>query len=168
MHPQLVAELRSFKPKDAKPVHRVLPEVPDMDVLKLDLKAAGIDYGNKEIGFADLHAQRKTLNMLSASHGVKPRSRQAQLRYTDPRLTEGTYWDDVLFVQPHAEEVKKAAAIPTSMPLLGLNESTESGFLRAGNSRLNGALGVTGWHRRKRECRGFGGVAGGGGYLISG
>jgi len=67
-----------------------------MDVLKLDLAFAGIDYGNKEIGFADLHAMRMSLNMMLAAQGVKSRSRQAHLRHTDPRLTEVTYFDKSL------------------------------------------------------------------------
>jgi len=56
-------------------------------VLLKNLAMAKIDYGNKETGFADLHAQRKTLNVLLASNGVSKRTRQSQLRHSDPRLT---------------------------------------------------------------------------------
>ena len=114
MHPQLVDELLAYRPEGAKPKDRVLAVVPDMDVLKLDLAFAGIDYGSKEIGFADLHALRMSLNTMLAAQGVKSRSRQAHLRHTDPRLTEVTYFDKSLYVQPHAEELKKVTAIPTT------------------------------------------------------
>ncbi len=112
LHPQLADELRAFKPADARPTDRVLPTVPDMDVMKLDLKFAGIEYGDDEIGFADLHAQRKTMNTMLASQGMESRIRQAQLRHTDPRLTEGTYFDKLLFVKPQAEAMNRVAAIP--------------------------------------------------------
>ena len=82
--------------------------------MKLDLALAGIDYGNKEIGFADLHALRMSLNTMLAAQGVKSRSRQVHLRHTDPRLTEETYFDKSLYVQPHAEELKKVTAISTT------------------------------------------------------
>src|SRR5690606_23310487 len=57
LHPQAISELQVYKPANAKPSDRVLPEVPSMNVLKRDLAFAGIDYGSQEIGFADLHAQ---------------------------------------------------------------------------------------------------------------
>ena len=38
--------------------------------MKSDLKFAGIEYGDREIGYADLHAARKTLNSMLATHGV--------------------------------------------------------------------------------------------------
>jgi hypothetical protein len=114
MHAQLVDELLAYRPEGAKPKDRVLAVVPDMEVLKLDLAFAGIDYGSKEIGFADLHALWMSLNTMWAAQGVKSRSRPAQLRHTAPRLTEVTYFDKRLYVQPHAEELKKVTAIPTT------------------------------------------------------
>ena len=116
MHPQLAEELLAFRPIDAKPTDRVLPEVPDTVVIQRDLAFAGIEYGNREIGFADLHAQRKTLNTMLAAQAVAPRVRQAQLRHTDPRLTEGTYFDRVEFLRPQAESIARAAPIPTMSP----------------------------------------------------
>jgi integrase len=88
LHPQAMEELLAFGPPSAKPTDRVLPVVPSMKVLKADLRLAGIEYGNADIDYADLHAQRKTLNTMLAAHKVDPRTRQAQLRHTDPRLTE--------------------------------------------------------------------------------
>lgn len=111
----------------AKPTHRVLAVVPDMDVLKRDLAFAGTDYGNQEIGFADLHALRMSLNRMVASQGVKSRSRQAHLRHTDPRLTEVTYFDKSLFVQPLAEELKKVMPLPMTAASGGAGNAQEIG-----------------------------------------
>ena len=120
LHPQLVAELAGYRPEGVAVSIRVLPDVPDMDVMKLDLAYAGIDYGNKEIGFADLHSMRMTLNTLLATHNVGSRVRQAQLRHADPKLTEVTYFDKSLFLLPHAEQLKLVAAIPVpAIPMPG-------------------------------------------------
>jgi integrase len=112
LHPQLAAELLAFKPANAQPTDRVLPVVPAMNVMRLDLKFAGIDYGDQQIGYADLHAQRTTMNTMLASQGIDARTRQAQLRHTDPRLTEVTYFDKQMFVKPQALALNQAAAIP--------------------------------------------------------
>ena len=48
-----------------------------------------------------------------AAHKVDPRTRQAQLRHTDPRLTEGTYFDHEVFLAPQAEQIQRVPAIPT-------------------------------------------------------
>jgi hypothetical protein len=123
VHWQLAEELAAYRPVGARPRDRVLPVVPDMKVMKLDLAFAGINYGNREIGFADLHSMRMTLNTMLAAQGVNSRSRQAQLRHNDPRLTEITYFDQVKFVQPHAREIGKALAIPTRLVNLPTEES---------------------------------------------
>jgi integrase len=112
LHQQIIEELRAFTPDNSKPRDRVLREVPDMDVMKLDLAFAGIEYGNADIGFADLHAQRTTMNTMLASQGIDSRTRQSQLRHTDPRLTEGTYFDKMQYIRPQAEKLNEAAAIP--------------------------------------------------------
>ena len=112
LHPQIAAELRKFKPAGAKPLDVVLPEVPSMGVMKKDLAMAGINYKTQD-GFADLHAQRMTLNMMLAAQNVDPRARQTQLRHTDPRLTETTYWDTQRNIRPQAEKLGQAAPIPT-------------------------------------------------------
>ena len=79
--------------------------------MKSDLKFAGIEYGDREIGYADLHAARKTLNSMLATHGVDGRTRQSQLRHADPKLTEGTYLDQSIFIAPQAEQINSVAAI---------------------------------------------------------
>ncbi len=112
LHVQLVVELTEYRPAAATPGDRVLADVPDMDVMKLDLTHAGIDYGNKGIGFADLHSMRMTSNDLLAANKVGSRVRQAQLRHADRKLTEVTYFDKSLYLQPHAEQLNLVAAIP--------------------------------------------------------
>jgi hypothetical protein len=46
-------------------------------------------------------------------HGLKGDG-EAHLRHTDPRLTDVTCFYKSLYVQPHAEELKKVMAIPTT------------------------------------------------------
>ena len=108
---RVAASLQSRSAK-AKPGDRVLKCVPSMKVLKADLAFAGINYGNAKDGYADLHAQRKSLNTLLASHKVDSRTRQSQLRHTDPRLTEDRYFDHQMFLAPQAEQISRVPAIP--------------------------------------------------------
>ena len=113
LHPQLVAELLAYRPEKLEAGSLVLPgRMPAMEVLKKDLAFAKIEYGNAEMGFADLHAQRKTLNTMLAANGVDSRVRQAQLRHTDPRLTENVYFDRSLYVKPQADQIARVPAIP--------------------------------------------------------
>ena len=110
LHPQLAEELKKWKPKDAEPTDKVVSSVPSMKVLIADLKLAGIEYGNDEIGFADLHAQRKSLSTAMAANNLSQRVRQAHMRHTDPRLTEVTYMDPKLL--PVAAEIASMPWIP--------------------------------------------------------
>ena len=111
LHAQVADELRAFRPAAAAATDPVLPEVPMMAVMKRDLAHAGIAYGDRETGYADLHSMRTTLNTLLASHDVAPRTRQSQLRHGDPRLTEVTYFDKSRYLEPHAKQLNRAAAI---------------------------------------------------------
>jgi integrase len=112
LHAQAVEEILKYRPAKFAPTDRVLREVPSMSVMKKDLAFAGIDYGDRKIGFADLHALRMTLNNMLASQGVDVRTRQSQLRHTDPRLTEVTYFDKLQFIKPQSEKLNQADAIP--------------------------------------------------------
>ena len=112
LHAQLVEELATFRPADPDPTASVLSDVPDMTVLKRDLARAGIDRGSRETGLADLHAMRMTLNNPLAADGVAPRSRQAQLRHADPKRTGVTHFDRSRYLQPYAEQLNQASAIP--------------------------------------------------------
>lgn len=103
-----------MRPANANPSDRVLSIVPSMKALVADLKLAEIDYGDKIKGFADFHALRTSLNTMMAVSGMNTRMRQAQMRHTDPRLTEITYLDEKLL--PIAQELAKVPAIPTQNP----------------------------------------------------
>ena len=138
LHDQLAAELATFHPGAPAPSDRVVPDVPNMKVLKLDLAHARIDYGTKEIGFADLHSMRMTLNNLLAASKVGSRTRQAQLRHTDPKLTEVTYFDKSLYLQPHAEQLNQAAAIPSRFAAAKPTPRRNSGLVRAQNAHKTG------------------------------
>ena len=117
LHAQVVEELTAVRPAESEPTDAVLPEVPDMDVMKLDLAHAGVAYGDRETGYADLHSMRTTLNTLLASHDVAPRTRQSQLRHGDPRLTEVTYFDKGRYLEPHARQLNRAAPIAAGTPV---------------------------------------------------
>jgi integrase len=67
-----------------------------MKVMNADLKFAGIEYGSQAMGYADLHAMRKSLSTMMAAAGMSQRARQAHMRHLDPRLTEATYTDETL------------------------------------------------------------------------
>lgn len=116
LHHQLADELRAYRPDDWSPSDSVVQTVPDMNVMRRDLAWAGIDAGDRIRGFIDLHSLRMTLNTLMASHGMTQRSRQAQMRHSDPRLTEVTYMDQTLL--PIADELGRVPAIPLGGPTL--------------------------------------------------
>jgi len=110
IHPQLAEALRKWRDENIDNNQYVVSRVPGMKVLKADLKLAGIEYGNEQIGYADLHAQRMSLSTTMAVHRLSPRVRQAHMRHTDPRLTDNTYMDETLL--PVAEELFSIPWIP--------------------------------------------------------
>ncbi len=114
VHPELAEELRGWRPATAKPEHLVFKSVPSMRVLRADLKFAGIESGDAVTGFVDLHALRLSYGTMMAVHGVSQRSRQAQMRHSDPRLTEVTYIDARLL--PVAAELQTIPAINGPRP----------------------------------------------------
>jgi integrase len=110
LHPQVVDALQEWREASGRRKGRVVSTVPDMKTMKADLKLAGIEYGDAEIGFVDLHAQRMALGTHMAVNGVSQRVRQAHMRHKDPRLTEITYMDEKLL--PVAQEICRLPAIP--------------------------------------------------------
>ncbi len=110
IHPQLAEALRQFKPTACSPDDQVVSTVPDMKAFKADLKLAGIEYGDQAMGYADLHATRMSLSTKMAAEGLSLRVRQAQMRHTDPRLTDNTYMDENLL--PIADEIMRLPSIP--------------------------------------------------------
>lgn len=155
LHSQAIEELRNFRPIDPQPHDQVLPQVPSMAVMKRDLAFAGIDYGNREDGYADLHAQRKTLNMMLASQGVAPRARQAQLRHTDPRLTEDTYFDKQNFLEPQTRMVNGAAAIPVAGRPKTRTDPIQSAQLMHNGNGPEGLLGSQSGTQGERDGAGL-------------
>jgi len=110
IHPQLAEALRKWREENVGENQHVVSGVPGMKVLKADLELAGIEYGNEQIGYADLHAQRMSLSTAMAVHRLSPRVRQAHMRHTDPRLTDNTYMDETLL--PVADELFNMPWIP--------------------------------------------------------
>ena len=47
LHAQVRGELRAFRPADATATGAVLPDVPVMRIVRLNLAHAGIEYGNR-------------------------------------------------------------------------------------------------------------------------
>ena len=95
--------------------------------MKADLKLAGIEYGNEQIGYANLHAQRMSLSTSMAVHQLSPRVRQAHMRHTDPRLTNVTYMDEKpnLIVLINPELVSKSGSCVSEEGCLSLPEIRE-------------------------------------------
>ena len=110
IHPQLADALKGWRSADAEPTDTVVSTVPRMNVVRADLKFAGIEYGDAQIGYADLHAQRMSLSTAMAVRKLSPRVRQAHMRHTDPRLTDNTYMDESLL--PIAQELATMPWIP--------------------------------------------------------
>ncbi len=110
LHPQPAQELRDYRPEDRNPTHLVVSAVPDMIVMRRDLAMAGIDPGDRKTGFVDFLSLRMTLSTMLAVYGMSQRARQAQMRHSDPKLTEITYMD--LTLLPIADELARVPAIP--------------------------------------------------------
>jgi len=94
IHPELAAALIRHCEGVTSADLPIVSTVPNMKAFRADLKLAGIDPGNRESGFIDFHALRKTLGTIMAASGLSPRMRQTHMRHTDPRLTENTYMDE--------------------------------------------------------------------------
>ncbi|MCC6428616.1 MAG: hypothetical protein IT435_17580 [Phycisphaerales bacterium] len=75
----------------------------------------------------DFHSLRMTLSTMMAVYGMSQRSRQAQMRHSDPKLTEITYMD--LTLLPIADELARVPAIPlgTTRAALGPGRGRDGG-----------------------------------------
>jgi integrase len=111
LHPQLAEALREARPAKASGAERVVNTVPNMKVLKADLKLAGIPYVDDRDLYADFHSLRGSLATRLSAQGVSLRIVQAVMRHTDPRLTAKAYTDERLL--PLAEALSTAQPIPT-------------------------------------------------------
>jgi len=141
LHVQLDEELQAFRPKTASSSQKVIRTVPNMKVLRADLKLAGIEDIDAEGLYADLHALGKSFITAMAASGVSQRAAQAIARHTDPRLTANAYTDENLL--PLAAEMAKVPRIPT-IPLPFSPTSISDAVLKSdkGYSTNNGGQNV--------------------------
>jgi hypothetical protein len=96
IHPDLVEDLKSFKPKAALPGQAVFPEMPDMDDHRALLKAAGVAYVDATGRYADFHSFRKTHGTNLQLAGIHQRTAMEQMRLSSPRLLDHIYTDSSL------------------------------------------------------------------------
>lgn len=114
IHPQLADELKNWQPKNAEPTDLVFHTVPDMKCLRADLTLAEISDKDEAGRFVDFHSLRVSLSTMLAAHKVSPRTAQALMRHTDPRLTAAVYTDEKIL--PLAEELHNVPAIAIDDP----------------------------------------------------
>ena len=112
VHPQLAKELRAWRPSTAGSGDFVVSTMPNMSCFRADLAAAGIAYKDEFGRYADFHSLRVSLSTMLATNRVSPRTAQAIMRHTDPRLTACVYTDEKLL--PLAAELCGVPSIPTS------------------------------------------------------
>lgn len=93
--PSLAEELRAWIADTGRKPEDTVFDVPTQVVpgMKLDLKRAGIEFVDAKGRRADLHALRKSANMMLGLAGVPVRVRQLFMRHSDIRLTMGVYDD---------------------------------------------------------------------------
>jgi len=92
LHADLVAQLRECC-DGARENDLVVPHVPSVAELKVDLAEAGIEFEDGEGRRVDFHALRTTCGTNLARAGVAPRVAMAFMRHSDMRLTNSTYTD---------------------------------------------------------------------------
>ena len=110
IHPQLAEALRAWRPEDAEPDDHVVSTVPLMKCLRADLALAGIADKDEAGRYVDFHSLRVSLSTMLATHKVSPRTAQALMRHSDPRLTASVYTDERLL--PLAAELVGVPGIP--------------------------------------------------------
>jgi integrase len=119
IHPQLQPILRSLRAARVKLDDPVVAHVPDSRVVAADLEFAGIapmvEHEGQKV-YVDFHALRKTFSTMMAAANISPRVRQAQMRHSNPNLTENVYMDTSLL--PIADEMTKLTlpALPAAEP----------------------------------------------------
>jgi integrase/recombinase XerC len=100
----LARELRAVRPADARLTDKVIPTLPRMHTMKLDLEAAGIPYRDDAGRKVDFHALRVTYNTWLGNAGTAFRLQMQLMRHTDPRLTAKTYTDPAMLNMAGAVE----------------------------------------------------------------
>ena len=91
----LAADLRTHKPKASGEGDPVFPDVPSIELWRVDLAAAGIPYFDGQGRQADFHGgTRKTLCTRLHRANVPLATAMRTMRHTDARLTMVDYVDD--------------------------------------------------------------------------
>ncbi len=92
----VAAALNAARPRGVGPDENVFDGIPEMDVFRKDLKAAGIPESDEEKRRVDFHSLRRSLATLLAKSGATPRTAMEVMRHTDLRLTMSVYCDPTL------------------------------------------------------------------------
>ncbi len=91
---ELADELRRAKPEDVSPTKRVFWFAwPTYDILRGDLKRAGIERKDGLGRVVHFHSFRKTWQTLGVRHGINQRAAQEVLGHSDANLTAKAYTD---------------------------------------------------------------------------
>jgi len=94
LRPELAAMLRAMRPPDATATDKVFWFCwPTYDIMRGDLKRAGIEHKDALGRVAHFHSFRKTWQTFGSRHGVNQRAAQEILGHSDPSLTANTYTD---------------------------------------------------------------------------
>ncbi len=103
---EIAEELRQTKPEGVDPTQRVFWFCwPTYDILRADLKRAGIERKDGLGRVVHFHSFRKTLQSLGVRCGINQRSAQEILGHSDANLTAHAY-TDVASLQLHDEIAK--------------------------------------------------------------
>ncbi|MDR1010385.1 MAG: tyrosine-type recombinase/integrase [Opitutaceae bacterium] len=93
LHPSLAAELRAYRPANAKESAPVFKSLPTWDTLMSDMKKAGIVHKDDLGRVLHFHSFRKTFQTMGVMHGVNQRAAQEFLGHSDANLTAKIYTD---------------------------------------------------------------------------
>ena len=94
LHPKAEEALRGLHNDAVQPLDYVFRgRLPEMDVMRRDLNAAGIPYRDEEGRVFDFHALRMTFGTWWTLSGATPRETMEAMRHSDIKLTMGIYTD---------------------------------------------------------------------------
>lgn len=103
---ELASALRELRPAGVDPTKKVFWfNWPTYDILRTDLKKAGIERKDGLGRVVHFHSFRKTWQTLGVRHGVNQRAAQEILGHSDPSLTANVY-TDVPALSLHSEMAK--------------------------------------------------------------
>ncbi len=112
LHPDAANALRKLRPAGVSATAKIFPRmVPRIPRFRQDLKAAGIPFEDEAGRRLDLHALRKSFQMLLTLNGTQPRVAMALMRHSDIKLTMGAYTDAGML--PTAEAISSLPSLAT-------------------------------------------------------